>query len=126
MGGRGSSSGLGKNTDGVIVSDKKRKIESSFVNKNYGMRTYKDKILEAQTGGKGNLTFDYAYPTESERASSKRVYTTYELRAGAVNGSVFNVNLDKAKTVSGQTYDIKEELKRKGFKWNSSNKRWER
>lgn len=69
MGGRGSSSGLGKNTDGVIVSDKKRKIESSFVNKNYGMRTYKDKILEAQTDGKGNLTFDYAYPTESEEAS---------------------------------------------------------
>lgn len=26
MGGRGSSSGLGKNTDGVIVSDKKEKL----------------------------------------------------------------------------------------------------
>lgn len=40
------------------------------------------------------------------------------------NGDVFGVNWDNVKSVSGQTYDLRSEIKDRGFRWDGKNKRW--
>lgn len=36
------------------------------------------------------------------------------------------IDWDKVKSVSGKTFNIKDMLKHKGFKWNSSEKNWKK
>lgn len=131
MGGRGGKSGGiggGGSADGVITSGAARTIETTAISSTWGGTRYKDTVLEATTDGKGNLTFDYATPVSRTKLAktNKTTYVTYEVKAGAVNGQMFNVNLSKAKSVSGQTYDMRSDLKKLGFKWNGASKKWVR
>lgn len=61
-----------------------------------------------------------------DTAAFSTQYLTYKLKSGAENGDVFGVNWDKVKSVSGQTYNLRQEIKSRGFKWNGKEKRWER
>lgn len=60
---------------------------------------------------------------EKKTSSSNRTqYLTYKLKAGANDGEVFGVNWNNVKSVSGQTYDLRSELKDRGFRWDG--KKW--
>lgn len=126
MGGRGGSSGMSGNSL-IDRSAKTRTIETVYrESKGYSGSYYKDTILEAVDKGNGNLEFVYATPEKREKTSktNRTQYVTYKLKAGAENGDVFGVKWDNVKSVSGQTYDLKSEIKDRGFRWDGKNKRW--
>lgn len=126
MGGRGGSSGI--SASGVI--DRRapeRTIETVYREaRGYSGSYYKDTILEAIDEGNGELSFVYATPEKREKTekTNRTQYVTYKLRADAENGDVFGVNWDNVKSVSGQTYDLRSEIKNRGFRWDGKNKRW--
>ena len=129
MGGRGGSSGrgYGGSPDGVIVGGAKTHIETKHVN-GRGGSYFKNEVLEATTDGNGNVTFSYAKGGEWEKLhkTNKTSNVSYDLQAGAVDGKTFGLDLSKAKSISGQTYSVKDEAKKNGFKWNTQRKRWEK
>lgn len=126
MGGRGGASGL--RASGVI--DRRapeRTIETVYREaRGFSSSYYKDTVLEAIDEGNGELSFVYATPESREKTAktNRTQYVTFKLRAGAENGEVFGVNWDNVKSVSGQTYDLRSEIKERGFKWDSQNKKW--
>ena len=78
--------------------------------------------------GNGELSFEYATPEKREKTAktNKTEYLSYKLKAGAENGDVFGVNWDRVQSVSGQTYDLRSEIKDRGFKWDGKAKKWVR
>ena len=126
MGGRGASSGIKS-----VLSSKAplKKIETVYMESSgWKKGYYKDEVLEASSGSSGELVFNYAKPVSSEKTAktNKANYVTFKLRHGSVNGETFGINWDQVKKVTGQTFGIKNELKEKNFKWDSTNKCWVR
>ena len=70
----------------------------------------------------GNAT--EAESREKTAKTNRTQYVTFKLKAGAENGDVFGINWDNVKSVSGQTYDLRSEIKDRGFRWDGKNKRW--
>lgn len=106
-----------------------RQIETQYRGNNSGIMRgwYKDEVLEAVSADNdGGLKFVYATPTSRKKLAktNKTTYLTYELAHGAVNGDVFGINWDNVKSVSGQTYNLRSELKSRGFKWDNGSKTW--
>lgn len=127
FGGRGASAGTSNSP--LERNAKPRQIETQYRTPSVNMRGitgYKDEILEAKADKDGNVTFEYATPKTRDKTAktNKTEYVTYEVSHGAINGEIFGVNLDKANFVSGQTYNLREELKKKGFKWDGKKKAW--
>lgn len=113
-----------------------------------------DRVLDARSDGKGNITLSNASADEYYQKNSKTTYAMYELRSGITNVSdvrrgefsdgrgtgdkqskvksgneegktrSVGINWDNVKSVSGDTYNVKELLKKKGFKWNGASKNW--
>lgn len=128
MGGRGGSSGM-SNSGVIDRSAKMRTIETVYRSSGgYSGGYYKDTILEAKDNGNGELSFEYATPEKREKTAktNKTEYLSYKLKAGAENGDVFGVNWDRVQSVSGQTYDLRSEIKDRGFKWDGKTKKWVR
>ena len=139
MGGRGSRSGGGggggggqwvkASSDGALERAKPRTIESTYREaRGWQSSYYKEEILEARTDGNGNLTFSYAQPVSREKTAktNRTQYLTYEVAHGAVNGQTFGINWSKVKSISGQTYNLRNEAKANGLKWDSREKKWKR
>lgn len=128
MGGRGGSSGLGSGNDSVIDKGAKiRKIQTVFrEQRGLSGSYYKDEILEAVDKGNGEVHFQYATPESREKTAktNRTQYLTYNLKAGAENGDIFGVNWDNVKSVSGQTFNIKSNIKDRGFHWDGAKKMW--
>lgn len=137
FGGRGGSSGGGSgggraggaSKDGTLTKSSPREIETTY-HQGHGFTRgyYNDTVLQAKTNGQGGLTFDYADWTHSDpSAKTNRTHAaTTTITHGAINGELYGVDLSKAKSVSGQTYDLRDKLKRAGFRWNGKEKRWEK
>lgn len=127
MGGRGGVSGLSGGSGVIDKSSKVRTIETVFREaKGYSRSYYKDEILEAVDAGNGEVHFQYATPESREKTAktNRTQYVTFKLKAGAENGNVFGVNWDKVKAVSGQTYNMKSDIKDRGFRWDGEKKMW--
>lgn len=130
--GRGSSGKVvnGASKDGSLLAVNPRQIETTHFL--YGSRSgnsYRDTVLEATTDENGNLTFSYATPVNRSGPSAKTNKTesvTYELRHGAINGRTFGIDWAKVQSISGQTYDLRDEAKRAGLSWDSQKKIWRR
>lgn len=128
MGGRGGSSGF-SSSDGVIQNAKPRTIETVYREANGRSAGYfKDEVLEAKTGGKGNVTFSYAKADSyNKTAKTNRTnYVSYTLKAGAVNGETFGINWNNVKSISGQTYGLRKAAKENGLKFDGKTKSWKR
>lgn len=117
--------------DGTLLNTKATTIETTYYkgarfNNTYGR--YKDEVLVAHTDGNGNVTFDYATWKHSPPSAKTNVTSaaTTTIEHGAVNGKLIGVDLSAAKSVSGQTYSIKDMIKSDGFRWDGVNKRWVR
>lgn len=124
MGGRGAGFGKSKS---VFERGKERVIETVFREaKGFSRSYYKDEILEAVDKGDGHVEFVYASPEKREKTAktNRTQYLTYRLKAGAENGEIFGVNFENVKSISGQTYNLRSQVKEKGFKWDGKNKRW--
>lgn len=128
MGGRGAASG-------ALFSSvfergaKERTIEVVFREaRGWSKAYYKDTVLKAVSEKGGGVNFVYADPVKREKTSktNRTQYLTDKEKAGAQNEEVFGINWKNVKFVSGQTFGIKDEIKKQGFKWNGSLKRWER
>ena len=127
FGGRGSSSGV-INSKGVIERNAKERIIETEYREARGFKSayYKSSVLEAIDAGNGEVAFEYATPESREKTAktNRTQYLTYKLKAGAQDGEVFGVNWDNVKSVSGQTYSFKSDLKDKGFRWDGQKKKW--
>lgn len=129
MGGRGGSSGLSSGSGVIDKNAKARTIETVYREaKGYSGSYYKDEVLQAVDNGNGEVHFQYATPESREKTAktNRTQYVTFKLKAGAENGNVFGVNWDKVKSVSGQTYNMKSEIKDRGFRWDGAKKMWVR
>lgn len=135
FGGRGGGSGGGGggyvkgSSDGTLVRAQKRTIETVRIAGGYNTSArYKNEVLEASTDGHGNVLFTYANPTSMVKTAktNKTSYVTYELAHGAVDGKTFGVDWSKVKSISGQTYSVKDEAKANGLKWDGATKTWRR
>lgn len=130
MGGRGGSSGLSAGSGVIDKGAKVRTIETVYRESRgaYYGSYYKDEVLEAVDKGNGEVHFQYATPESREKTAktNRTQYLTYKLKAGAENGNVFGVNWDKVKSVSGQTYNMKSDIKDRGFRWDGAKKMWVR
>lgn len=128
MGGRGSASASA--SQGAIGSaapiDVQNERHASSGNR------WAHTTLEATDDGRGNLQIGYPRAKRYENPSRNTTVATYELKAGfyteAGNRSIqtHNINLDRVRSVKGETYAIKNYLKGEGFKWNPDSKSWTR
>lgn len=129
MGGRGGSSGLSAGSGVIDKGAKARTIETVYREaRGWQGSYYKDEVLEAVDAGNGEVHFQYATPESREKTANtnRTQYVTFKLKAGAENGNVFGVNWDKVKAVSGQTYNMKSDIKDRGFRWDGAKKMWVR
>ena len=125
MGGRGSAGGGG----GSAISGATREIETTYYSaRGFSGGRYKDEVLEATSDRDGNVTFSYATPTfHGPSAKTNRTQTvSYNIKAGAVNGEVFGINWSKVKSISGQTYNLRQAARDAGLTWDRERKMWAR
>lgn len=90
-------------------------------------------ILSATDDGNGNVTLDYATPDEFVDLNSNTVEARYELSHGMWDGQMgdqttgsIGIDWGKVKSVSGQTFMVKDLIKRNGFAWDGKTKTWKR
>lgn len=131
MGGRGGASGFSNSA--LDQEAEKITIETYYRRSGRFGAHYGDSVLNATQKSNGNIVFSYAigdFSDDHPKANTQNV--TFEIRHGAVTHfnnrkTVFyGINWDKVKTISGQTYDIKSQIKDKGFRWNKKSKKWVR
>ena len=126
MGGRGSNSNSSKKSvigGGSPVSVENKKSAS-------GGNRWKNTVLEATSSASGELKLGFATPSSYDRPNKNTTVANYKLKAGIYNETgdrslkSHNINWDNVKSVTGKTYDVKEILKDKGFKYNGSTQSW--
>ena len=111
--------------DPVHISATYRQGRNTSSHRSYMTRT----VLEAKETNPGELSLDYATPTDTTRYRNGNVDYEFDLSTGVyassnssgVNSSV-GIDWDKVTTVSGNTYDAQYLLKQKGFYYDSTNK----
>mgnify|MGYP007105370336 CR=1 FL=1 len=111
-------------------------------------------VLEADSDGHGNIYLSYASPVSRYQQNKSTTYALYEVKCGVayadeIHGSRKNdkdygdkwskvkpeniaagnirsagIDWSKVNSISGRTFNVKELLKDKGFKWNSADKNW--
>lgn len=130
MGGRGASSTFSKNA-ALNPKAKEQVIETYYRRKGSFGAHYGDSVFEATTRPDGEISFDYATPhfkNRFEKANTQDV--TFKIKHGAVqhfnsgHTEFYGINWDNVKSVSGQTFSIKDHIKDLGFRWSSKDKKW--
>ena len=133
MGGRGQASNKNKANkkilamSGGVITNATPKIITTTYHEQHGYQKayFNNTVLEATSDSDGNVIFSYAKGTYDKQAKTNKTSTvTYNIVAGAVDGKTFNINWDKVKSISGQTYDVMKEAKSHGFKWDNADKKW--
>lgn len=120
MGGRGSAGGGGGS--GVFGREKPLKVETRYIEaRGFNKGRYTDTVLQAVDKGNGEVELVYASADSYSKTAktNKTNYVTYTLDHGFVNSEPHNINFEKVKVFSGKTYDVKEELKRRGYKFRN-------
>lgn len=112
-------------TGGVIRKDEYTEIEAVATKRNKKARTTYDKsVLSAEVDENGNVTLKYAQGEYSGNYGDEVQNVTYRIKAGAVDGVPVNLDLSKASSISGSTYEVKDAAKAAGMKWNSDTSSW--
>lgn len=87
---------------------------------------YSDQVYEAVDRGNGVVEFVRSRPVFGDKISSTTTEVVWTVAAGYSDGVLWGLNFDNIKAIFGKTYEIKDEIKSKGFKWNPAKKQWER
>lgn len=133
MGGRGGSSGIGKKRSNsskkssiaLILDAPTIEIKSYYRKGHYG-----DTVKVSKETSDGNLVFENAIAefSRDNKPSATTKDVTFTLRHGFVwhnnDKRFYGINWDNVKSVSGNTYDMNDELKKRGYRWNSNTKSW--
>jgi hypothetical protein len=80
------------------------------------IRCYKPFHLET---GKVELQYAKADSYNKTAKTNKTNYVTYTLDHGFVNDTPHNINFEKITSFTGQTYAVKEALKKRGYKFRN-------
>nr|DAI87362.1 MAG TPA: hypothetical protein [Caudoviricetes sp.] len=130
MGGRGGKSGF-YSTKTLDPRAKKTVIETYYRKSGIMGSHYGDSVMQATAGKDGEINFDYAeahFKNKFDKANTQDV--TFEISHGSVthfnNGrtTFYGINWENVKSVTGNTYPIRGELKDKGFSWDGKGKKW--
>lgn len=119
-GGGGGNGAFGKENPITVTSEKRMSSGGKWTRE----------ILEASDDGKGNITLSSAGGAKYEKLNNNTTKATYELKQGVYgynnSGGVVshNINWENVKSISGQTFNIKDFIKSQGFNWDNANKRW--
>ncbi|MFR5508235.1 MAG: hypothetical protein ACLTKT_03350 [Clostridia bacterium] len=127
MGGRGAS-GTRSNA-GAIGTKKPLEVENLGQKHMQGRTTWEKNIFEANIVPDEKGVIDIQYPKmDFEQISRNKVKATTKLKAGIIENKKgyeeHNINWDKVTEVRGKTYDIKDLIKKKGFRWNKEKGSW--
>lgn len=101
---------------------------------------YRSGMVDVESLGNGDIkltTIRGRNTGEGSRNNPEMEYKTkgayIDIGQGGLNGEykddrditkIHGVNFDNVKSVSGDTFALKQELKQLGFKWDSAKKRW--
>ena len=108
-------------TNGVVQSAAKTTVEATVRKRNKSARPEFDKtVLAAKVDSEGNVIVDYAKGNYSGNYGDEYQTVTYNIQSGFVDGEPVNLDLSKAKTISGKTYDARQAAKAAGMTWNST------
>lgn len=133
MGGRGASSAtrkaIGQDASPIVAGEPVHVYRERHSSTNgFGSGV----VLQATADG-SDVVLDYAEPSRYEHPNRNTTEYHYELDAGIVAGipghrsaEAINLDLSKATSVSGRTYDVQGLLKSNGFKWDRERKRYVR
>ena len=128
MGGRGASSATAaaRRNSLVILGDP---IELENDRHASNGNRWKFTILEATADGTA-VTLSYATPVSYEHPNRNTTVARYALRSGIYTGQTsdrttrsHNLDLSKATSVSGKTFDVRGYLKDQGFRWDRERER---
>ena len=131
MGGRGGASSFSKKNAVLDPKAKEQVIETYFRRKGAFGAHYGDSAYEAKAGENGELILNYAtahFTNPKDQSNTQDV--TFTIKHGAVqhfnSGATefYGINWDNVKSVSGQTYGIKDHIKDHGFRWSGKDKKW--
>lgn len=115
----------------LTQEQKKTVIETYYRQSGRFGAHYGDSVMEAKAGKAGEISFDYAdakFKDKNDKSNTKEV--TFEIAHGSVthynngNTTFYGINWNNVKSVSGNTYQIRSELKEKGFRWDGKEKKW--
>lgn len=122
----GNQGALPGNAKTITIETEYRKSNAVF---NY-YDGFRDTVLEAKQTADGNISFSHANPEfTDDRIKANTRDVKFEIKHGAVKNKkgyveFHGINWDKVKSVSGQTYSIKDDIKEKGFRWDGKTKSW--
>lgn len=113
-------------TNGVIISAEDRDITVTAIKRNSkAPTTYSQQVVKASVDKDGNVILDYPKGFYSGNYGDREQKVTYTLKAGAIDGQPFNLDLSKAHAVTGKgTYELKDALKAAGMIWNDTARAW--
>lgn len=135
MGSRGASSGAARTArakNSVFGTEKPYTFQGTYMENGgmFGRGAYKETVLEMVDKQNGDVELQYATPVSRDKGAktNKTVNLTYELKAGFIGRRsdtlTHNINWDNIKSFSGETYAVRDELKKHGFRWDGGKRRW--
>lgn len=131
MGGRGGTSFFSAKNSVLDPKAKEQVIETYYRRSGRAGSHYGDSVFEATVGPDGEISFDYATAHFKNRFDNSNTQdVTFKIKHGAVqhfnSGSTefYGINWDNVKSVSGQTFSIKDHIKDLGFRWSGKDKKW--
>lgn len=125
MGGRGGASGgsaKSSSAGGMFGREKPLKVETRYIEgRGFTRGRYDDTVLQAVSLGDGKVELQYAKADSYNKTAktNKTNYVTYTLDHGFVNDTPHNINFEKITSFTGQTYAVKEALKKRGYKFRN-------
>lgn len=127
MGGRGAGSANGKRTSkklgspALIGDEPPLTVETVYFEpRAWSPGRYKGTVLEAiphYEDGSIELVYATADSYRKLAKTNRTNYVTYTLESGFADGKPHNLNFDNIKIFKGKTYAVKEELKKRGYKF---------
>ena len=113
-------------TGGVVLSDTKTTVTATATKKNKKASTQYDKeVLSAEVDANGDVLLDYAKGWYSGYYGDPIQEVDYTIKSGFVDGTPINMDLSKAKSISGRgTYSAREAAKEAGMTWNGGVNAW--
>lgn len=126
MSGRGSSGGSSNRVKAPFGKEKPLTVETRYIEPSYSRRgtthgRWDDTVLQAVDKGNGEVALVYATADKYEKTAKTNAtnYVTFTLDHGFVNEDPHNINFENITAFTGQTYGVKETLKKHGFKWKN-------
>lgn len=121
--GGNKNSALVKNAERVTINT--YHIAKSSMGPHYGYT-----VVEAQESSEGNISLSYAKAYfKKDRGNANTQNVVFEFKHGIAESrkgqaESYGINWDNVKSITGQTYEVKDYIRKKGFKWDNATKRW--